>query len=409
MDNKIYNYYKLYLTQGKLPELSRFAIRRLKLKMSDYSFHDENIYHGSKILIPESKLDITLMQDYNDLKTTANGQHSFYNRIHSNYEGITFNQVRDFLSRQKVYQLHKPSIKMKVVEPIVKNKPGIYIQVDTINLSEFAHPNNNYSYCLTCIDVFSKKAWAYPLKHLKAAEISKNFEEVIKECPELKTVQSDNGTEFQAEFANLLKSRNVKHNHSRSHTPQAQGQIERFNKTLKSMIYNYFTMYNTQIWVPVLKDIILNYNTRIHNTIKEKPQDVFDGNVNKDEVYRNIDLAAKGKITKKYFPKLNVGDKVRILKSSLDSEIRKAQHTGLGKLSKSYNQTWTSEVYVINNVSYTTIGGKKLLLYKINVDGLFTFRRDELQKVNEVESENLNKSNLEKYGITFKGFGRERK
>ena len=175
------------------------------------------------------------------------------------------------------------------------------------------------------------------------------------------------------------------------------------------MIYNYFTMYNTHIWVPVLKDMILNYNTRIHNTIKEKPQDVFDGNVNKDEVYRNIDLAAKGKITKKYFPKLNVGDKVRILKSSLDSEIRKAQHTGLGKLSKSYNQTWTSEVYVINNVSYTTIGGKKLLLYKINVDGLFTFRRDELQKVNEVESENLNKSNLEKYGITFKGFGRERK
>jgi hypothetical protein len=45
------------------------------------------------------------------------------------------------------------------------------------------------------------------LKHNTAKECSDSFKKVIDDCPNLKTVHTDNGSEFKEKFDDLLKER----------------------------------------------------------------------------------------------------------------------------------------------------------------------------------------------------------
>lgn len=393
-------------------DISRHSKRRFEKHYEGYYIKDNQVYTKEhKLYVPPDEIEKTLRLEYLDPKTMSNGQNSFFNLIHSKYAGISFNDCKAFLSKQRPYQLHKQPQKLRIVNPIIEKKPKVYVQIDTINLEEFAHPNNGYAYCLTIIDIFSKYAWAYPLKHLKAKETAENFKQVLKDCPDLKIVQSDNGTEFAAEFDDLLDSKGIKHQFSRSHTPQSQGQIERFNKTLKSLIFQYFTLYNTKIWVPVLPSLIQNYNYRYHSTIKAQPYKILNSTETK-QTYNNILNAGKTKLTqqKKHYQDIHKGDKVRILNSSISAAIRKAKLSGIGKQSKSFIKQWSDDIYTVLGVTRVKTDVNQFNLYKIDINGaMMKFRNDELQLIlNDVKQDELHKSDLKKYGISFTGFGREK-
>jgi len=50
-------------------------------------------------------------------------------------------------------------------------------------------------YLLTCIDVFSKRAWAIPIKTKTARSVADAFEKILNEGS-CNMVQSDQGIEF---------------------------------------------------------------------------------------------------------------------------------------------------------------------------------------------------------------------
>ena len=391
---------------------SRFSVRRFKKHYEGYYIKDNQIYtKDHKLYVSPDEIKKTLRLEYLDPKSMCNGQNSFFNLINSKYAGISFKDCKEFLSEQRPYQLHKQPQKLRIVNPIIEKKPKIYVQIDTMNLEEFSHPNNGYSYCLTVIDIFSKFAWAFPLKNLKAKETAEKFKEVLKDCPDLKIVQSDNGTEFAAEFESLLESKGIKHQFSRSHTPQSQGQIERFNRTLKSLIFQYFTLYNTKVWVPVLPSLTENYNSRYHSTIKAQPNKIINSTETK-QTYENIVNAGKNKLTqqKKYFQDIKKGDKVRILNTSISAAIRKAKLSGIGKQSKSFIKQWSDDVYTVLGIIKVKTDVNHFNLYKIDMDGtIVKLRNDELQLIpNNINQDNLHKKDLEKYGISFTSFKREK-
>ena len=47
--------------------------------------------------------------------------------------------------------------------------------------------------------------------------------------------------------------------------------IERFNCTLKTRMYHYFTIKNTLSFLPILKDLVMGYNRSYHRSIKMAP------------------------------------------------------------------------------------------------------------------------------------------
>jgi len=50
-------------------------------------------------------------------------------------------------------------------------------------------------YLLTCVDVFSKRAWAVPVRKKSARDVAETFEKILMQ-EKCNMVQSDKGNEF---------------------------------------------------------------------------------------------------------------------------------------------------------------------------------------------------------------------
>ena len=102
---------------------------------------------------------------------------------------------------------------------------------------------------------------------------------------------------------------------------------ERFIRTLKKLLYKIMTEKGTKEYMLYLNGVVFDYNNTVHGTIKMKPADVKDGDL--DWVYANV-----GKPKKK--PKFKTGDVVRISKDKRLFE-------------KGYTPNWSEDLYEIQS------------------------------------------------------------
>jgi hypothetical protein len=178
-------------------------------------------------------------------------------------------------------------------------------QIDLADLSNLAPFNDGMRYLLTCIDVFSKRAWAIPLRTKSARNVAEAFERILDERP-CNMLQSDKGTEFlNYIFQTMLRRRDVKFYTSENEDIKASV-VERLNRTLKSKMFRYFTHNNTRRYVDVLDDLLDSYNNTYHSSIKMTPSEV---NVDNEDVVRARLYPLKPKT---YKWKYDVDDSVRI-------------------------------------------------------------------------------------------------
>ena len=156
---------------------------------------------------------------------------------------------------------------------------------------------------------------------------------------------------------------------------------ERFIRSLKSKIYRYMTSISKNGYIDRLGDIVDEYKSTYHTTIKMKPADV------KDNTYINADKEINNKD-----PKFKVGDRVRISKYK-------------NIFPKGYMPNWSEEVFVIKKVKNTVPW-----TYVINdLDGeeiSGTFYEKEVQKTNQEEFriEKVIKRKGNKIYVKWKGY-----
>ena len=65
--------------------------------------------------------------------------------------------------------------------------------------------------------------------------------------------------------AALCKKFSVKQVFSSAYRPHSQGCIERFNGTLKRLLYLHMARFKTKVWVDILDDVIANYRSMKHH------------------------------------------------------------------------------------------------------------------------------------------------
>ena len=124
------------------------------------------------------------------------------------------------------------------------------------------------------------------------------------------TIQSDTGTEFvNATVQQYLKRQGV--DFHTAHNPDIKwAVIERFNRTLKTKMYKFFTKNNTYRYFDVINNLLASYNNSVHSAIAMPPSKVSPSNIY--YVWRKVNgLRAKiphGRV------KFKVGDLVRITK-----------------------------------------------------------------------------------------------
>ena len=68
-------------------------------------------------------------------------------------------------------------------------------QADLVDMSAISKYNDGYKFLLTCIDVFSKYAWAIPLKNKSSKSVVAAFELSFGDRRPA-NLQTDKGTEF---------------------------------------------------------------------------------------------------------------------------------------------------------------------------------------------------------------------
>ena len=104
--------------------------------------------------------------------------------------------------------------------------------------------NNGFKYILTVIDVLSKYAWAETIKTETVENLVKAFEKILKKGRKPETFHTDKGTEFiNRKFQTFLKKHNIRFFTTQNETKVSI--VERFNRTLKTKMWKYFTANNT--------------------------------------------------------------------------------------------------------------------------------------------------------------------
>jgi len=115
--------------------------------------------------------------------------------------------------------------------------------VDLISLTK---GNKNFQYLLSVIDVFSKFAWVEPLKQKNGKCLVKSFANILKKSKRSpKALQTGKGKEFVNKlFQKWLKYKKI-HFFTTHNEKMKACVVERFNKTLMTRVWRYFTAKKT--------------------------------------------------------------------------------------------------------------------------------------------------------------------
>lgn len=97
--------------------------------------------------------------------------------------------------RQVVNEIHKPARKHFKRRSVFTTGIDDLWQADLVEMQPYADVNKDNRYLLTVIDVFSKFAFASPLKSKSAQEVADSMESIFKTWKRKpKHLQTDQGT-----------------------------------------------------------------------------------------------------------------------------------------------------------------------------------------------------------------------
>ena len=246
--------------------------------------------------------------------------------------GYSRAKVNRWLKAQPTYTLHRQVRKKYPSRRYIVHDIDEQWQADLADVALIANQNRGYHFILTVIDIFSRYAWARPLRNKSGKEVAAAFKDIFREGRIPKRIQTDQGKEFEnRQVRTLFREHNIELFSVKSAYKAAI--VERWNRTLKGKLWKYFTMSTKQNWTRVLQDVVASYNNSIHRTLGRKPIDVTSENAGevREEMYSQPSRSKKKSDIK-------VGDKVRISKVKSVFE-------------KGYLPNWTEEIFTVDSIN----------------------------------------------------------
>ena len=248
---------------------------------------------------------------------------------------VSRREVKEWLETQETYTRHKPVVKRHKFQKTYVNDLADQIQLDLVDMSKFSHKNQGYRWILTGIEILSRYGFAVPVQRKDTSDMT---EAVLNLLEDFKigfgkypnVVQFDDGKEFYSVgVRRLLEGKKIKYFSTKSDKKAAV--VERFNRTLKTMMWKYFFKNQKYTWLNVLDKLVENYNNTKHRSIGMKPIEVNEDN--EFEVWKKLFGGAK----EFKAPEFKIGDSVRI-------------HKYKSIFAKGYEPNFTSEVFKIIGV-----------------------------------------------------------
>ena len=270
---------------------------------------------------------------------------------------ITYNDVKDFLERQKVRQFKA----YRGFNSYVATEPLQELQIDIADFTASGAVNDGYRYCFVAIDIFTKYCHAVPIKDKRPEESVRAMKEVLNKIGIPKTIYHDfEGSWNSKEFIQVLNLAKIKQIITSTPPPFA----ERMIQTIKNMIHTRLggLEMSKEKWVDLLPAILKKYNNTKHSTTDMSPNNAKQGN-NNIEIWLNI--YNKANFNRKY-PPLKKGDQVRT-------------YIKPKTFKKGYESSWSKDVFEIIAISED---GKQ---YMVNNNTKKLYSRHELLKIRGAE------------------------
>jgi len=126
--------------------------------------------------------------------------------------GASVKEVKQWLSEQDTYTLHKPVRYRFRRRRVVVGGINHQWQADLVDMSRLKRYNDDHTFLLTVIDVISKKAWPIPLKNKSASSLTAAFRRLLKNNDRPQTMQTDKGKEFlNRQLQDFYKQKGIRH------------------------------------------------------------------------------------------------------------------------------------------------------------------------------------------------------
>ena len=188
--------------------------------------------------IPPKSLWEDLLKAYHD-QNGHPGEKITLDQLDQNYfwPGVS-KLVKDHIRTCHECQVTKPNLrprKAPLGESETPKSAWEIIAWDLVGPLETTDDENKY--ILTGFDLFSKRAYAFPIPSKHSPLITSHIESAILNNPSLpKKLLTDHGLEF-ADLQHLCSKYNIIHVRSPPYHPQANGAVERLNQTLKNRLF----------------------------------------------------------------------------------------------------------------------------------------------------------------------------
>ena len=345
---------KQYLQNGIVPFRIQHHATRAKAfqdKWENGTIIGDKVLIGGKEVIPKETVPSVLARVYADPSQQA-GRDKLHHKLQQNYIGISRRCIMAFLKNQETHQVHQPKPKRTINQASVILNAFSRLQIDLIDMSTLAKINNGDHWILSAVDSFTKVGHAIPLKSKSGPAVFTGIQNILLSLPQLPLlIQSDNGSEFLTkQLKHWFQEHAVKHIRSDAYKPSSNGNVERFNGTLKRMMYRHMSQFSTKKWNDVLPLLLTNYNTSLHSSTGCTPNELQQAALDNDEI---LLTKARQKITARaikmltdttMLPDIQIGDIVRISLHTL-SDIRKDSHR------KKFLANWSKALYVVVSIS----------------------------------------------------------
>jgi hypothetical protein len=273
---------------------------------------------------------------YYNPKTGFQTPKKLYLRAISDGLDVTRSQVKKWINEQDTYTRYRQVFRRHKFRQTYVQTLSEQLQMDLVDMSKYDDKNKGYRWILTSIEILSRYAFTVPVHRKNAATMKdavstclEQFKNHFEKYPKL--VQFDQGTEFyNKEVKSLLNKHNIEF--FSTYSDKKAAVVERFNRTLKALMWKYFYSAGTYTWLDVLQDLTDNYNSSVNRSIKARPDSVNESNWT--EVWKTLFSHDLGEPPE---PKFTVGESVRISKYK-------------SVFTKGYEANFTEEIFTVTEV-----------------------------------------------------------
>jgi transposase InsO family protein len=220
------------------------------------------------------------------------GQKRLYDIAQKTNPEITKQQVAHYFNTDTTTQLTRVQKKQKATGHTVAYHLNELWQMDIFDLSKYQYFNEYNRYLLVAIDVFSRKAFAAPMKEKTPNDVKIAFDKLIQYVKP-RSILSDHDSSFLSkEFTEHLDKLQIPLNVNAISDHHALGIIDNFAKRIKTILTAMFLKNKNTKWINEINRIISQYNSMSNGGLdglspneackKENWEKILDLNIDKE-------------------------------------------------------------------------------------------------------------------------------